>query len=83
MASTNIRTLGWISLFGRSIGERRLAAPLDGMGEFLLELWSFMKERKKFWLLPDYLLLSPAGRPHSFHIRFCSRAFHLHALLEQ
>ena len=22
------------------------------MGEFLLELWSFMKERKKFWLLP-------------------------------
>jgi len=22
------------------------------MGEFLLELWSFMKERKKFWLTP-------------------------------
>lgn len=22
------------------------------MGEFLLELWSFMSERKKFWLLP-------------------------------
>ena len=21
------------------------------MGEFLLELWSFMRERKKFWLL--------------------------------
>ncbi len=22
------------------------------MGEFIAELWSFMKERKKFWLLP-------------------------------
>ena len=22
------------------------------MTEFLFELWSFMKERKKFWLLP-------------------------------
>jgi len=22
------------------------------MYEFLLELWSFMRERKKFWLLP-------------------------------
>ena len=22
------------------------------MGEFVLELWAFMKERKKFWLLP-------------------------------
>jgi hypothetical protein len=22
------------------------------MGEFILELWSFMKERKKFWLMP-------------------------------
>ena len=22
------------------------------MGDFVLELWAFMKERKKFWLLP-------------------------------
>jgi hypothetical protein len=22
------------------------------MGEFIVELWAFMKERKKFWLLP-------------------------------
>ena len=22
------------------------------MGEFIRELWAFMKERKKFWLLP-------------------------------
>ena len=27
------------------------------MGEFLLELWSFMKERKKFWLLPIIICL--------------------------
>ena len=28
------------------------------MGEFITELWSFMKERKKFWLLP--IVLCPA-----------------------
>ncbi|HEY7531938.1 MAG TPA: DUF5989 family protein, partial [Nitrospiraceae bacterium] len=22
------------------------------MGEFIMELWAFMRERKKFWLLP-------------------------------
>jgi hypothetical protein len=27
------------------------------MGEFLSELWAFMKERKKFWLLPIVLVL--------------------------
>ncbi len=27
------------------------------MGEFLVELWGFMKERKKFWLLPIVLCL--------------------------
>jgi hypothetical protein len=27
------------------------------MGEFILELWAFMKERKKFWLLPIVLVL--------------------------
>lgn len=27
------------------------------MGEFALELWAFMKERKKFWLLPILLVL--------------------------
>jgi Family of unknown function (DUF5989) len=31
------------------------------MGEFLLELWSFMKERKKFWLLPIILCLGLLG----------------------
>jgi len=27
------------------------------MGDFLLEIWSFMKERKKFWLLPIVVVL--------------------------
>jgi hypothetical protein len=27
------------------------------MGEFVLELWAFMKERKKFWLLPIVAVL--------------------------
>jgi hypothetical protein len=27
------------------------------MGELVLELWAFMKERKKFWLLPIILVL--------------------------
>ncbi len=31
------------------------------MGEFLTELWAFMKERKKFWLLPIFLVLLLLG----------------------
>jgi len=27
------------------------------MGEFILELWAFMRERKKFWLLPIVVVL--------------------------
>ncbi len=27
------------------------------MGAFLSELWAFMRERKKFWLLPIILVL--------------------------
>ena len=27
------------------------------MGEFVVELWMFMRERKKFWLLPIILVL--------------------------
>jgi hypothetical protein len=27
------------------------------MGSFLGELWAFMRERKKFWLLPIILVL--------------------------
>jgi hypothetical protein len=31
------------------------------MGELVLELWSFMKERKKFWLLPIVVCLLLLG----------------------
>jgi len=27
------------------------------MGDFLVELWGFMRERKKFWLLPIVAVL--------------------------
>jgi hypothetical protein len=27
------------------------------MSEFVVELWAFMRERKKFWLLPIVLVL--------------------------
>ena len=27
------------------------------MGQFVMELWAFMKERKKFWLLPIFVVL--------------------------
>ena len=31
------------------------------MGEFVMELWAFMKERKKFWLLPIIIVLLLLG----------------------
>ena len=31
------------------------------MGEFVMELWAFMKERKKFWLLPIFMVLLLLG----------------------
>lgn len=31
------------------------------MGEFVLELWAFMRERKKFWLLPIVVVLLLLG----------------------
>ncbi|HEY7490761.1 MAG TPA: DUF5989 family protein [Candidatus Tectomicrobia bacterium] len=27
------------------------------MGEFVMELWAFLRERKKFWLLPIITIL--------------------------
>ena len=52
------------------------------MGEFLLELWSFMKERKKFWLLPIIICLSAAGEFSGLHLWLCRCAFHLHTILK-
>ena len=31
------------------------------MGEFMVELWAFMRERKKFWLLPIITILVLVG----------------------
>lgn len=31
------------------------------MGEFVMELWAFMKERKKFWILPILVVLVLLG----------------------
>ena len=31
------------------------------MGEFVIELWAFMRERKKFWLLPIFVVLLLLG----------------------
>ena len=31
------------------------------MGEFVMELWAFMKERKKFWLFPIIVVLILLG----------------------
>jgi len=31
------------------------------MGGFVMELWAFMKERKKFWLLPIIIVLVMLG----------------------
>ena len=31
------------------------------MGEFVVELWMFMRERKKFWLLPIVIVLIAFG----------------------
>ena len=31
------------------------------MGDFVIELWAFMKERKKFWLLPILVVLLLLG----------------------
>ncbi|MDH4079435.1 MAG: DUF5989 family protein [Nitrospira sp.] len=31
------------------------------MSQFVMELWAFMKERKKFWLLPILVVLLLLG----------------------
>ena len=31
------------------------------MGEFVMELWAYLKERKKFWLAPIFIVLLLLG----------------------
>ena len=51
------------------------------MGEFLAELWAFMKERKKFWLMPITRGVAAAWDADRSHARVCGCAVHLHAVL--
>jgi Family of unknown function (DUF5989) len=45
-----------------NVSVSQLTVTREGtMGEFLLELWSFMRERKKFWLLPIIICLVMLG----------------------
>ena len=50
---------------GRAVRITIAAAPAHeargNMSEFLLELWSFMRERKKFWMLPIIICLLLLG----------------------
>lgn len=41
----------------RQWAKDELAEGRRNVGSFLSELWAFMRERKKFWLLPIILVL--------------------------
>ena len=51
------------------------------MREFLMDLWSFMRERKKFWLFSYHHVAGSARRIDRSYFGICCRAVHLHALL--
>ena len=50
------------------------------MGSIIVELWAFMRERKKFWLLPVIVVLAMVGALLVFS-GLGARALHLHHLL--
>ena len=53
------------------------------MGSILVELWAFMRVRKKFWLLPILLMMVVFGALLIvLHQGLRRRAVHLHAVLE-
>lgn len=51
--------VGWPTFSSDDVGIRSGMRLTRGvaMGSFLSELWAFMRERKKFWLLPIILVL--------------------------
>ena len=49
--------------------------------EFLKDLWGFLSQRKKLWLLPAILVLLVFGTRDRAHQRNGHRALHLHAVL--
>ena len=52
------------------------------MGEVLLELWSFMKEQKKFWMLPIIICLVLLGSLIVFTSGFHCRTLHIYSILK-
>ena len=52
------------------------------MGDFVMELWAFMKERKKFWLLPIILVLVLLGSSDRPDPRIGGCAVHLYPVLK-
>ena len=53
------------------------------MGEFVLELWAFMKERKKFWLLPIVVVLALFGTLIVLTQGSAVAPVHLHPVLSE
>ena len=51
------------------------------MGEFIGELWAFMKERKKFWLLPIVVVLLLFGSLVGADAGFSGGTVYLYAVL--
>ena len=52
------------------------------MGEFLVDLWGLMKERKKFWLLTNYCVFSDAWWVGGIYIWLSGGAVHLYFVLD-
>ncbi len=52
------------------------------MGELILELWAFMKERKKFWMLPLVVVLLALGGLLVVTQGIGCGAVHLHSVLD-
>ena len=48
---------------------------------FIAEFWDFMRERKKFWLLPLLVADVDVRRPHRADQGLRDRTIHLHNLL--
>lgn len=51
------------------------------MGDLILELWGFMKERKKNLVAADYHHTLAARRSFRIYGRFCCRTLYLHLVL--
>ena len=77
-------------LLGRPRREARARRPApavlaeedDGRADLLSELWAFMRERKKWWLLPIIVVHAAGRRAARLRAGLGAGAVHLHDLLE-